>query len=266
MQIKESIIALYKPLLKKMKKNQSEIFVFTDTRSAEITKHAANAFLATKISFINMVADLCSRVGANVDTVARAIGMDPRIGGDFLQAGIGFGGECLPKDLSAFIQTGKVNGVDFAMLEEVQKINVARINVYVAQLLQYLGSLEGKVLAIWGLAFKPGTNDIRNSQSIKVLQRLVSLKAKLRVHDPYAIEEFKKNWDDFEAVSFADSPMDAAIGSHAILVLTDWHQYKEQDFHKLSEVVENPLILDGRNLLDPAILTACGFKYYGIGR
>jgi len=212
------------------------------------------------------VADLCSRVGANVETVARAIGMDSRIGKDFLQAGIGFGGECLPKDLSAFIQTGKVNGVDFAMLEEVHKINVARIGVYVTQLLQVLGSLEGRVLAIWGLTFKPGTNDIRNSQSINVLQKLVSLKAKLRVHDPYAMEEFKKLWGDCEAVSFADSPIDAAVGSHAILVLTDWPQYKEQNFQKVGEVVANPLILDGRNFLDPAALTACGFKYCGMGR
>ena len=263
-ELRSVIVDLYRPLLEKI--NQGEdIFVFTDLSSAEISKHAANAFLATKISFINMIADLCAKAGANVETVAKVIGMDPRIGAEFLRAGIGFGGECLPKDLSAFIQIGKNNGLDFSLLEAVQKVNNNRVNTYLSQVVRYLGELEGKTLAVWGLAFKPNTDDVRNSQSTAVIQRLVSQKVRLQVHDPYAVEEFKRTNQVSDLITFCESPIEAALGAHAILVLTDWPQYSQEDFSKLCEVMETPIVFDGRNTLDPSVLHAAGFQYYGIG-
>ena len=264
LELKPVILELYKPLLEKM--NQGEdIFVFTDPSSAEIAKHASNAFLATKISFINMVADLCAKTGANIETVAKAIGMDPRIGAEFLRAGIGFGGECLPKDLSAFIQTGKNNGLDFSLLESVQKINDDRVNAYLSQVVRQLGDLKEKTLAVWGVAFKPGTDDVRNSQSIAVIQRLVSQKARLRVHDPFALKEFKRASQVSDLITFCESSSEAAYGAHAILILTDWPQYSEENFLKLREIVATPIIFDGRNMLDPGVLKAAGFQYQGIG-
>lgn len=263
-ELRPVIIDLYRPLLEKI--NQGEdIFVFTDLSTAEISKHSANAFLATKISFINIIADLCAKSGANVETVAKVIGMDPRIGAEFLRAGIGFGGECLPKDLSAFIQIGKSNGLDFSLLEAVQKINNDRVNTYLAQVVRYLGELEGKTLAVWGLAFKPNTDDVRNSQSTAVIQRLVSQNIRLQVHDPYAMEEFKRTNQVSDLITFCKSPAEAAYGTHAILILTDWPQYGEEDFSELREVMETPIIFDGRNTLNPSVLDAAGFQYHGIG-
>ena len=263
-ELKSVIVDLYRPLLETISQGE-DIFVFTDLASAEISKHAANAFLATKISFINMIADLCTKAGANVETVAKVIGMDPRIGAEFLRAGIGFGGECLPKDLSAFIQIGKNNGLDFSLLEAVQKVNNDRVNTYLSQVVRYLGELEGKILAVWGLAFKPNTDDVRNSQSTAVIQRLVSQNIRLQVHDPYAAEEFKKTGQVSDLITFCESPAEAAYGAHAILILTDWPQYGEEDFSKLRETMKTPIIFDGRNMLDPGVLHATGFQYHGIG-
>jgi UDPglucose 6-dehydrogenase len=265
MNLKETIVELYRPLLKKIKKDESSTLVFMDTRSAEISKHAANAFLATKLSFINMISDLCAKVGANVDSVSRAIGMDPRIGADFLQAGIGYGGECLPKDLSAFIESGKDNGINFSMLEEVKKVNEDRVNVFIAKVLNHLDNLQDKTLAVWGLSFKPFTDDLRNSQSIKILHNLVAQKIKLRVYDPYAMDATKKLFKISDSITFAESPMDAAQSSNAILILTEWPQFSEQDFAKVFSVMKTPLIFDGRNMLNFDVLIANGFKYYGMG-
>ncbi|MBH74275.1 MAG: UDP-glucose 6-dehydrogenase [Dehalococcoidia bacterium] len=263
-ELRPVIIDLYRPLLEKIKQGE-DIFVFTDLSSAEIAKHTANAFLATKISFINMIADLCAKVEANVETVAKVIGMDPRIGTEFLRAGIGFGGECLPKDLSAFIQIGKNNGLDFSLLEAVEKVNNDRVNAYLSQVVRYLGELGGKTLAVWGLAFKPNTDDVRNSQSVAVIQRLVNQKVRLQVHDPYAVEEFKRRNQVSDLITFCESPIEAAHGAHAILILTDWPQYSEEDFSKLCKVMKTPIIFDGRNTLDPSVLHAAGFQYHGIG-
>ena len=264
--LKEILGRIYRPLLERMGENESDIFVYTDIRSAEISKHTANAFLATKISFVNMIADLCTKVGANVEDVARSIGMDPRIASGFLKPGIGFGGSCLPKDLAAFIQVGKINEIDFSFLEEVNKINELRISNYIKQLIKVLGNLTDKTLAVWGLSFKPGTDDIRDSPAIKIVSELINLKTNLRVHDPYAIDAFKKFIGDSDRIYYAKSPRDATVGVNAILVLTDWIQYKEEDFRAIRNHVGDPLIFDGRNLLDPVLLSNEGFQYYGIGR
>jgi len=212
-----------------------------------------------------MISDLCAKVGANVDSVSRAIGMDPRIGADFLQAGIGYGGECLPKDLSAFIESGKDNGINFSMLEEVKKVNEDRVNVFIAKVLNHLDNLQDKTLAVWGLSFKPFTDDLRNSQSIKILHNLVAQKIKLRVYDPYAMDATKKLFKISDSITFAESPMDAAQSSNAILILTEWPQFSEQDFAKVFSVMKTPLIFDGRNMLNFDVLIANGFKYYGMG-
>ena len=264
--LKDMLGCIYKPLLVKMGKNESEILIYTDISSAEISKHTANAFLATKISFVNMIADLCTKVGADVEDVARSIGMDPRIGSDFLKPGIGFGGSCLPKDLAAFIQVGKINSIDFSFLEEVNKINELRISNYINQLINVLGDLKEKTLAVWGLSFKPGTDDIRDSAAIRIVSELIKLKANLRVHDPYAITAFKEFIGVSDRIYYAESPSDATVGVNAILILTDWVQYKEEDFKVIRNYVNDPLIFDGRNLFDPDLLTNEGFQYYGIGR
>ena len=167
--------------------------------------------------------------------------------------------------MSAFIQIGKNNGLDFSLLEAVQKVNNDRVNTYLSQVVRYLGELEGKTLAVWGLAFKPNTDDVRNSQSTAVVSRLVSQKVRLKVHDPYAAEEFKKTDQVSDLITFCESPAEAAHGAHAILILTDWPQYGEEDFSKLCETMKTPIIFDGRNMLDPSVLHAIGFQYHGIG-
>ena len=265
MSLKETIINLYMPLFQKIGKAAQDLMIFTDTRSAEISKNAANSFLATKLSFINMVSDLCLKVGANIDSVSRSIGADPRIGTDFLKAGIGFGGECLPKDLNSFIDSGKTNGVNFSILEEVQKVNDNRVNVYLSQIKDTLPNLKDMSFAVWGLAFKPNTDEIRNSPAINIINKLIEEHAKLRLYDPLAMPEFKNQIKTSELISFASDPIDAAVDSNGVLILTDWPQFKEQDLSKLFQVMKTPIIFDGRNMLDRNFVTESGFQYYGLG-
>jgi UDPglucose 6-dehydrogenase len=237
-------------------------FLVTDTNSAELIKHASNSFLAMKISFINMVADLCEAAGADISKVAEGIGMDPRIGASFLQPGIGFGGFCFPKDLQAFVRIADKFGCDFALLKEVERINQARIGQIVEKIRKELWVLRGKKISVWGLAFKPNTDDVRFAPSLLIVRRLLAEGATVQAYDPQAMEKSKKEVP--EAVYCADVYA-AAKGTDAIVLLTEWEEFQNVDWKRISALVERQLIIDGRNALSRDQVTSQGFQYIGIG-
>jgi UDPglucose 6-dehydrogenase len=238
-------------------------FVVTTINSAELIKHASNSFLALKISYANLVSDLCEKLGANIEEVTRAMGMDPRIGPQFLRAGIGFGGFCLPKDVQAFIRLAEKAGVDFAMLKEAERINKRRIDAFVDHVRHALWILKDKQVGALGLAFKANTDDIRFSPAIEVIGRLRSEGARIAATDPQAIERTRALFPD---VRYSDDPYDVAKGADALLILTEWPEYKSLDWERVKKSMSRPLLLDGRNLLDPAKMEALGFEYYSFGR
>jgi UDPglucose 6-dehydrogenase len=249
---------IYRPLQRPL--------LFTDLATAELIKHAANAFLATKISFINAVADLCEAVGADVTRVAHGIGLDARIGPQFLRAGIGFGGYCLPKDLRAFIHLAEARGLDFALFKEVERINRKRIDVFVDKVRQALWVLNGKTLGVLGLAYKPGTDDIREAPSLKILERLLAEGARVRLHDPQAMENAKRVLPESDRVAYGATPYDVARGAHALLLLTEWDEFRQLDWPRLRQAMEVPVMIDGRNLYHPEDLQRAGFEYHSLGR
>jgi len=239
----------------------------TDIETAEIIKHASNAFLATKISFINMVADLCEKTGADVTFVARGMGLDPRIGRAFLGAGLGYGGSCFPKDVKAFRYIGMRHGLDFSLLEAVDRINQSRLDRFLEHLTDALWVLKDKTLALWGLSFKPGTDDLREAASLKLIPRLLEEGARLRLHDPRAVEVMKKHVPERPPeVVYVSSPEEAAEGADAILLITEWPEYLRMDFQALRARVHTPVVIDGRNALNPEKVVAAGFEYYGMGK
>jgi UDPglucose 6-dehydrogenase len=241
--------------------------VFTDRQTAELIKHAANAFLATKISFINMVADISESVGADVDKVAHAIGLDPRIGPAFLKAGLGFGGYCLPKDIRAFIHLGEQRGVNCSLLKEVEHINQRRTVQFVSKVREALWVLRGKTIAVLGLAFKGGTDDVRESPSFRVIELLLNEGANLRLYDPCAVEQARKTLGDAAGqISYCESAYSAAEGADALLVTSNWPEFQAIDLKRLREIMHLPLIVDGRNMFDPAVLAEAGFDYVSMGR
>jgi UDPglucose 6-dehydrogenase len=240
--------------------------LMTGLSTAEVIKHAANSFLSMKISFINMVADLCDAIGADVTQVAEGIGMDPRIGSRFLQAGIGFGGYCFPKDLRAFIFLAEEYGVDFSLLKEVEAINERRAELFVKKVRNALWVLQDKVIAVLGLAFKAGTDDTRESPSLRIVNALRDEGAALRLHDPKAMPLLRNVIAADGKLAYCDSPYDAAAGAQALLILTDWPEYKQLDWSNIRSRMELPLIVDGRNLLDPETMRRAGFEYISIGR
>ena len=239
----------------------------TNISTAELTKHAANAFLSTKISFINMVADMCEAVGADVSQVALGMGLDPRIGADFLNAGIGFGGYCFPKDLRAFMYLGYEQGVDCGFLREVENVNLRRTDTFLKKLRQAVWVLQGKKMAVLGLAFKGGTDDIRESPALRVIQELLAEGSRFRVHDPRAMDVTQRELPPQEGrLEYCSSPYEAARGADALLILTPWQEYRELDWNRMHEAMEVPVVVDGRNLLDPDVLRAAGFEYVDMGR
>jgi UDPglucose 6-dehydrogenase len=241
--------------------------LITNVSTAELTKHAANAFLSTKISFINMVADICEAVGADVTQVAQGIGLDPRIGADFLSAGIGFGGYCFPKDLRAFMYLGQEHGVDCGLLKEVENINRRRAEVLLKKVRRAVWVLQGKRIGVLGLAFKGGTDDIRESPALRIIRALLEEGARLRVHDPEAMPAAGQELPPQPGrLEYCSSPYEAASEAHALLILTEWNSYRELDFTRLRQAVRVPVIVDGRNLLDPEEVRAAGFEYTGMGR
>lgn len=238
-------------------------FIVTDTNSAELIKHASNAFLATKISFINMVADLCEEAGADVSMVAKGMGLDARIGPAFLRPGIGFGGFCFPKDLQAFVRIAEKFGCDFSLLKEVEKVNARRADRVVNKLKKELWVLPGKTVAIWGLAFKPDTDDIRFAPGFPILRRLIADRVNIRAYDPQAMEKAKQ---ELPNITYCDDIYDAAKGADAILLLTEWKEFRDPDWERLRATVRRPLLLDGRNVYDANGVAQHGFEYISIGR
>jgi UDPglucose 6-dehydrogenase len=241
--------------------------MMTGLSTAEIIKHAANSFLSMKISFINMVSDLCDAIGADVTQVARGIGMDSRIGPDFLQAGIGFGGYCFPKDLRAFIYLAEEHGVDFSLLKQVETINERRAELFIKKLRKALWVLHDKTIGILGLAFKAGTDDTRESPGLRIVDALLREGASLQLHDPKAMQLLRRVLPEQEGrLAYCESPYLAAAGAQALLILTDWPEYKQLDWSKVRCAMELPLVVDGRNLLDPEVMGRQGFEYISIGR
>jgi UDPglucose 6-dehydrogenase len=236
-----------------------------DVPAAEITKYAANSMLATRISFMNMIARLCEATGADVDAVRKGVGSDSRIGTSFLFPGIGYGGSCFPKDVQALVRTMNELDVDASILEAVEELNASQKLTLLDRLTDRLGDdLTGKVIAVWGLAFKPNTDDMREAPSIVTIEGLLERGAKVVAHDPVAMEEARHHFAD--RITYVDTNYDALDGAHALLIHTEWHPYRRPDFPRMREAMVEPLIFDGRNLYDPENLAEAGFEYYSIGR
>lgn len=246
--------------------NKNYKFLITTPAAAELIKHASNSFLAMKISYINMIADLCEKVGADVEEVANGIGLDKRIGRSFLNAGIGYGGSCFPKDVKAFIKIAEKNGIDFGILKEVEKINQSRRHKFLEKIEDVLWISKDKNIAVWGLAFKPNTDDIREAPSIDIIKELVKLKANLFLYDPKAMENFKELFPENELLHYSGSPYESVQNSDALIILTEWEEFKKIDLKKVKELMRLPIIIDGRNIFDKSKLKEMGFEYYSIGR
>ena len=238
--------------------------IITSTRSAEMIKHASNAFLAMKISFINAVASICESVGANVQQVCDGIGTDSRIGPRFLNPGIGYGGSCFPKDLMAFRAVAKESGYDFRLLDEVIRINEDQRQRFLKKVRSVLWTLRGKRLGVLGLAFKGGTDDIRESPAILLVQELLREGCQICAHDPAAMDRAKEVLH--ASVEYTAGPYEAATGADALLILTEWEEFAALDLARLRKLLKYPIVIDGRNLYDPAIMSAHGFSYYSVGR
>jgi UDPglucose 6-dehydrogenase len=238
--------------------------IVTSAKSAELIKHASNAFLAMKVSFINAVASICETVGANVQQVCDGIGTDSRIGPRFLNPGIGYGGSCFPKDLMAFRAVAKESGYDFRLLEEVIRINEEQRHRFLRKVRSVLWTLRGKRLGVLGLAFKGGTDDIRESPALLLVQELLREGCRICAYDPAAMAHAKEELGN--GVEFAADAYQAAKGADAVLILTEWEEFAALDLERLREVMRYPIVLDGRNLYDPGTMTAHGFSYYSVGR
>jgi UDPglucose 6-dehydrogenase len=233
--------------------------------SAEMTKYVANALLATKISFINEMANLCERMGGDINDVRRGIGHDSRIGFAFLFPGVGYGGSCFPKDVRALASMAKQHGVEPRMLEAVDAVNDCQKNVIIEKLKGHFGgSLQDKVIAIWGLAFKPRTDDIREAPALTLIDYLLSQGAKVQVHDPEAMGHVRKIYG--ERLSYFDLQMPALKGAHALCIMTEWNDYKRPKWDEMLALMISPAIFDGRNIYDPERMQSLGFKYHSIGR
>jgi UDPglucose 6-dehydrogenase len=242
------------------------LLIVTSPVSAEMIKHASNAFLAMKVSFINALANLCEANGSDVEELVRGIGSDRRIGSRFLKAGIGYGGSCFPKDVSALRAVAESCGYDFPLLDEVIRINRSQQRIFVSKVREVLGPLKGKRLAVLGLAFKGGTDDTRESPAIAIVQALLSEGCTIRAFDPAAMDRAREEFAPAVPIAFAKSAYDAAHGADALLVLTDWEEFLSLDFVRLRSLLREPIILDGRNLYQPDEMHALGFLYFGVGR
>lgn len=238
-------------------------WLVTTINSAELIKHASNSFLALKISYANMVSDLAEKLGANVEEVMHGVGLDPRIGPHFLHPGLGFGGFCLPKDLQAFVRLAEKNGVDFAILREAERVNQERIGRFIEKIRGTLWVLKEKQIGMLGLAFKANTDDIRFAPSMELIQRLRGEGVRLRVFDPQAMEKARGRFPDLDCAADAYA---AAQGAEALLIVTEWEQFKQLDWKRIHSAMSRPLVIDGRNLLSPGAMKALGFEYHSIGR
>lgn len=239
--------------------------VFMDIKSAELTKYAANAFLATKITYMNEIANYCEKVGANVDDVRMGMGLDERIGKRFLFPGIGYGGSCFPKDVKALHKSGKDAEHHFAILDSVIEVNEKQKTIMFPKMEQHFdGNLKGKKIALWGLAFKPNTDDIREAPALYMIEKLLQAGASITAFDPEAMENVKAKLGD--SIAFASSMMDAVKDADALLICTEWHAFRNPDFEKLKRALKGNVIFDGRNIYNPKEMDSLGFNYYSIGR
>ncbi len=251
--------ALYAPFVR-----QGNPIIFMDERSAELTKYAANAFLATKITFMNEIANLCEKLGADVDAVRRGVGTDSRIGKRFLFPGIGYGGSCFPKDVQALARTSEGNSYDFRILKAVMEVNAKQKIRLIPQIKEHFGDLHGKVIGFWGLSFKPHTDDIREAPALFNIEELLAAGAIIRAHDPEAMENLKKILGS--KISYHNTPYEAATGADAIFIATEWPEFRAPDFAKLAAVMRSKVIFDGRNLYELRDMKDQGFTYISIGR
>ena len=240
-------------------------FIITNLETAELIKYACNCFLATKISFINEIANFCEKVGADVTVVAKAMGLDPRIGPKFLNPGPGFGGSCFPKDVKALIHQGKAYNIDFKIPSATLQVNEAQKLKAWEKLKTFCGNLEGKTIAVLGLSFKPNTSDVRESPALVLVSVLSKEKAKIKVYDPVAMEEFKK-FTSVKDIYYATSPYDCVKDAHALVILTEWNEFRFLDLSKLKKLMKSPVIIDMRNIYEPSTLKKLGFTYSGVGR
>lgn len=250
-------------LLKELYTPLKAPFVVTDIKGAEIIKHASNSFLAAKISFINAVSNICEKVGADVVEVAKGIGLDKRIGMSFLDAGVGYGGSCFPKDVNAFIHIADRLGYDFGMLREVRKINEAQKDVLVKKIERALWNLPGKTIGILGLSFKPDTDDIRSAPAIDIIGRLKAAGCNIQAYDPKAMDKARTA---LKNIKFCKNPYEAARMSDCLVIMTEWNEFKELDFKRIRENLRQPIIVDGRNIYNPKNMKKMGFRYIGMGR
>ncbi len=237
--------------------------VVTSINSAELIKHACNSFLAVKISYANLIADICENMGADVDEVMQAMGLDPRIGPQFLSPGLGFGGFCLPKDVQAFIRLGEKAGTDVSLLRDAECINKKRIDSFLAKARHALWTLKDKRIGILGLAFKPGTDDIRFAPATELIRKLLQEHARIQVYDPQAMERMKAV---FPSLHYCADPHEAAENAEALMIVTEWPEFKNLDWERVKHSMLRPLILDGRNLLNGDEMAALGFEYQGVGK
>lgn len=239
--------------------------IVMDQRSSEMTKYAANAFLATKISFMNEIANIAELVGADVDAIRKGIGTDPRIGTQFLFAGIGYGGSCFPKDVAALERTAHQHQYDFKILKAVELVNQQQRKIFAKKILSFFhDDIKGKVIAVWGLSFKPNTDDMREAPAVAVIKELVKHHATVHVTDPIALHEAKKHLGNH--VTYFEENYRSLVGADALVVMTEWNEFRRPDFDKMKSLMRNPVIFDGRNLYNPRVLKDKGFKYFGIGR
>ena len=262
----EQAIFLMKALYSPFQRNHERLVVM-DVRSAELTKYAANAMLATRISFMNELALLAEKVGADIELVRQGIGSDPRIGYHFLYAGAGYGGSCFPKDVKALIRTADDNGRLLHVLTAVEAANDAQKHVLVEKVIARFGeSLAGRHFALWGLAFKPNTDDMREAPSRVVIDDLLSRGATVTAYDPVAIHEAQRAIGERQGLSYSDSPMQALEGADALLIVTEWKEFRSPDFDAIRAALKQPLVIDGRNMYPPALPRAAGLDYVSIGR
>ena len=252
-----------KQIMKKLYKPLKATIVFTDIKSAEIIKHASNSFLAAKISFINAIANICELAGADIEKVAEGMGYDKRIGKEFLNAGIGYGGFCFPKDAEAFVRISEKLGYNFALLKSVQEINIAQRKKFVKKIEKALWVLKGKTIGILGLAFKPNTDDMRFAPSVDIIRELQKEGAKIKAYDPKAMQKAK---DILKGVAYCNDPYDVAKDSDALVIITEWKDFRQLDLKKIKSLMKNNLIIDGRNIYEPENIKKAGFTYISIGR
>jgi UDPglucose 6-dehydrogenase len=255
-QVAMTLLELYAPLERPM--------IITDVPSAEMIKYASNAFLATKISFINAIANICELAGADVTQVIKGVGLDARIGPAFLQAGLGYGGSCFPKDTEALIHTAASLGYDFRLLRAVADINRERAAHFVGKMVKALDPIEDKVIAVLGLAFKPNTDDMREAKSVEVITRLLDLGARVRAYDPVAIPNARRLLPP--TVTYCESPYEAAEGADALALVTEWNEFKFLNLERVRVLLRRPVVFDGRNVWEPERMRRLGFEYHSIGR